>query len=121
MIFVTGPLFAGKQEYIMETLGWEVEDFETFAVRDVQDLAADLTAEQLSALADTLAEKKVVIATEVGGGVVPIDPAERRDREAAGRLVCLLAERADTVIRVCCGLPRFLKGKEELQGFDEDS
>ena len=42
MIFVTGPLFAGKQEYIMEALGWDESDFEDFAVRDVQDLAADL-------------------------------------------------------------------------------
>ena len=117
MIFVTGPLFAGKQEYIMDTLGWAEADFDAFAVRDVQDLAAELTAEQLPALADRLAEK-VVIATEVGGGVVPVDPAERREREAAGRLACLLAARADTVIRVCCGLPRFLKGEEAFKEYD---
>jgi phosphopantothenoylcysteine decarboxylase/phosphopantothenate--cysteine ligase len=35
---------------------------------------------------------------------------------AAGRLACLLAERADTVIRVCCGLPRFLKGEGAFPG-----
>lgn len=118
MIFVTGPLFAGKQEYIMQALGWNETEFEANAVRDVQDLAAELTAEQLPALADRLAEKKVAIATEVGGGVVPVDPAERRKREAAGRLACLLAERADTVIRVCCGLPRFLKGEEAFKEHD---
>ena len=117
MIFVTGPLFAGKQEYIMQVLGWDEEEFETFAVRDVQNLAADLDIEQLPALADRLAEKKVVIATEIGGGVVPVDPAERRSREAAGRLACLLAGRADTVIRVCCGLPRFLKGEEAFKQY----
>ena len=117
MIFVTGPLFAGKQEYIMQVLGWDEEKFETSAVRDVQNLAADMDMEQLPALADRLAEKKVVIATEIGGGVVPVDPAERRDREAAGRLACLLAGRADTVIRVCCGLPRFLKGEEAFKQY----
>lgn len=110
MIFVTGPLFAGKQEYIMQALGWDDETFKTLAVRDVQELAADTPEENLRDLADHLAEKKVVIATEVGGGVVPIDPVERRNREKAGRLACLLASRADTVIRVCCGLPRLLKG-----------
>lgn len=73
---------------------------------------ADDLSERLNILADKLAEKKVVIATEVGGGVVPIDPDERRSREAAGRLACLLAERADTVVRVCCGLPRLLKGSQ---------
>ena len=118
MIFVTGPLFAGKQEYIMEALGWDEAEFEASAVRDVQDLAADLSAEQLRTLADRLAEKKVVIATEVGGGVVPLDPADRRNREVAGRLACLLAERADTVIRVCCGLPRILKGEEDFSKYD---
>lgn len=112
MIFVTGPLFAGKQEYIMQALGWDQDAFERLAVRDVQDLAAHTPEEELPSLADRLAEKKVVIATEVGGGVVPMDPDERRSRESAGRLSCLLATRADTVIRVCCGLPRVLKGEE---------
>ena len=50
-------------------------------------------------------------ATEIGGGVVPMDADARAQREAAGRLSCLLAERADTVVRVCCGLPQLLKGE----------
>ena len=111
MIFVTGPLYAGKQAYIMQALGWTEADFAVYGVRDVQDLAAEAVreGEPLTELADRLAEKKVVIATEVGGGVVPMDPVQRREREAAGRLSCLLAERARRVIRVCCGLPQVLK------------
>lgn len=175
MIFVTGPLFAGKQTYIMEALGWDETAFKSRGVREVEELAADLAeqfdadpaeestwekeeeiavipaaeiaadqtekfseeaeersaadpagesamnpadrknrnlSEALQNLADALAQKEVVIATETGGGVVPLDPRERRNREAAGRLACLLAGRADTVIRVCCGLPQFLKGQE---------
>jgi len=108
MIFVTGPLFSGKQEAICRMLGWNEEDFAENAVRDVEQLAYE--AENLQELAEHLAEREVVIATEVGGGVVPADPEERRRREQAGRLACLLAERAETVIRVCCGLPQVLKG-----------
>ena len=108
MIFVTGPLFSGKQEAICRMLGWNVENFAENAVRDVEQLAYE--AENLQELAEHLAEREVVIATEVGGGVVPVDPEERRRREQAGRLACLLAERAETVIRVCCGLPQVLKG-----------
>ena len=67
--------------------------------------------ENLEALADELAGRRVVIATEIGGGVVPTDSAARERREAAGRLSCLLAERAETVVRVCCGLPQLLKGE----------
>ena len=159
MIFVIGPLFSGKQDYIMQALGWSETDFLEKAVRDVQDLAAeaaeaveiaeaaeaveiaeaaetfgaadaaeaveiaeaaetvgashsslDALQEKLRSLADRLSQKEVVIATETGCGVIPLDPRERRNREAAGRLSCLLAERAETVVRICCGIPQVLKG-----------
>lgn len=108
MIFVTGPLFAEKEKTICRCLGWSREQFAENGVRDVQALAAD--CEDLAALAEGLSKKAVVIATEVGGGVVPIDAGQRHDREQAGRLACLLAERAETVVRVCCGIPQVLKG-----------
>ena len=159
MIFVIGPLFSGKQDYIMQALGWSETDFLEKAVRDVQNLAAEAAEaveveeaagaveiaeaaetdgaaeaaeavetshsplddlqEKLRSLADRLSKKEVVIATETGCGVIPLDPRcgvipldprERRNREAAGRLSCLLAERAETVVRVCCGIPQVLKG-----------
>ncbi|MCR5136814.1 MAG: bifunctional adenosylcobinamide kinase/adenosylcobinamide-phosphate guanylyltransferase [Oscillospiraceae bacterium] len=107
MIFVTGPLYAGKGEYIRKALGLSDDEFRQQAVRDVQDLAEG----DLCKLADSLAENRIVIATEIGGGIIPLDREERQHRERAGRLACLLAERADTVIRVCCGLPQLLKGQ----------
>lgn len=134
MIFVTGPMFAGKREYIRNALKMDEEAFAACAVWDVQDrvllskktklktcssevfeknsVITDL--DELTELADSLAEKKIVIATEVGGGIVPADPVERAVREAAGRLSCLLADRADVVIRVICGLPQVLKGEWPL-------
>jgi ATP-binding cassette subfamily B protein len=75
----------------------------------VQELAA--AAEDLESLADRLAAYDFVLATEVGGGVVPMDAAERAAREAAGRLACLLAARADCVVQMFCGLPTVLKGE----------
>ena len=109
MLLITGPLFAGKRECAAKLLGVPMERLADLAVWDVQDLAA--AAPDLTALADALAARPVVIATEVGGGVVPVDPAQRAAREAAGRLSCLLAERAETVVRVCCGIPQLLKGE----------
>lgn len=109
MIFVTGPLFAGKEETICKGLGWSREDFQKHGIRDVQELVGK--AEDLTALAEQLTQKAVVIATEMGGGIVPMDAGERHNREQAGRLACLLAERADTVVRVCCGIPQVLKGE----------
>ena len=107
MIFITGPLYAGKREYIRRALGLSEEELRRRAVTEVQEL---VPGEDLVALADRLAQREIVIATEVGGGLVPVGPEERAKREAAGRLACLLAERADTVVRVCCGLPQLLKG-----------
>lgn len=109
MIFVTGPLFSGKRECIRNALHLSPEDFAARAVWDVERLAAG--APDLEALAEKLSAREIVIASELGGGVVPIDPEERAAREAAGRLACLLARRADTVVRVVCGLPQVLKGE----------
>lgn len=107
MIFITGPLYSGKRDYACRLLGCGAEDLEGRAVWDVQERARDCA--DLNALAEELAQYEVVIATEVGGGVVPVDGLERAAREAAGRLSCLLAQRAQRVIRVFCGLPQALK------------
>ena len=88
---------------------WDETALAEHAVWDVQNLAVE--AVDLGQLADELAKREVVIATEVGGGVVPATPEERAAREAAGRLACLLADRADRVIRVFCGIPTVLKGE----------
>ena len=112
MMFVTGPLYSGKRDWAQAHLHCSRKELSHRAVWDVQNLAAG--CEDLNALADRLAQYEVVIATEVGGGVVPMDPRQRADREAAGRLACLLADRAETVVRVFCGLPILLKGTLEV-------
>lgn len=111
MIFVTGPMFSGKREYLQKALNLTPEELSARAAFDVETLAAG--EEELETLALRLSQFDFVTANEVGCGVVPIDPEQRQFRERAGRLSCLLAQRADTVIRVCCGLPQVLKGEWE--------
>ena len=101
MLFITGPLYSGKRTVAAQFGGRQIYE--------VQDRAAEMAG--LQALADELAAYDVVTATEVGGGIVPIDPAERARREAAGRLACLLAARADCVVQMFCGLPTIVKGE----------
>ena len=101
MLFVTGPLYSGKRTFSQKFGGRQI--------CDVQNLAANAT--DLEKLADELTAYDVVIATEIGGGIVPIDPAERAAREAAGRLACLLAARASCVVEMFCGLSTVLKGE----------
>ena len=112
MIFITGPLWSGKRDFACRLLGCTREELAARAVWDVQALAAG--CRDLEALADRLAAHEAVILTEEGGGVIPADPAQRAAREAAGRLACLLAERAGCVVRVFCGLPLVLKGECKL-------
>lgn len=112
MVFVTGPLYSGKKTFVMEWMGWDQEALSQNALWDVQDLASD--CEDLERLTEELSRKQVVIAVEVGGGIVPASAQEREAREAAGRLACLLAKKADAVIRVFCGIPTVLKGEITL-------
>ena len=95
MIFITGPLYSGKRTFAQTLPGKRLSDVQV-----------------LPALADKLAhEYDILIATEVGGGVVPMDVKQRADREAAGRLACLLAARAECVVQMFCGIPTVLKGE----------
>lgn len=59
-------------------------------------------------------EDWVVLCDEVGCGVVPVDAFLRRWREEVGRACCALAEQADTVVRVTCGIALCLKGRARL-------
>ena len=115
MIFVTGPRFSGKRTYIQRALGLTDEEFAKKAACEVQDrLSGTVSEEELKKLADRLSGYEIVTASETGCGVFPVDADERVKREEAGRLACLLAERADVVIRMCCGLPEILKGQDHF-------
>ncbi len=52
----------------------------------------------------------VLLADEVGAGVVPLGKETRTERELAGRLSTLLASKATQVIRVLAGVPMVIKG-----------
>ncbi len=65
MIFITGPLYSGKRTFARRLGGRQMTD--------AQELAAG--AENLERLADVLAAQyDVVMATEIGGGIVPLRP-----------------------------------------------
>ncbi len=55
-------------------------------------------------------QNAVIIMNEVGSGIIPIEKTEREWRENVGKCGCIIAERADTVIRMTCGIPTVIKG-----------
>lgn len=46
----------------------------------------------------------VIVANEVGAGVVPLAAEDRAFREAVGRALCVIAQKADSVTRCVCGI-----------------
>ena len=51
----------------------------------------------------------VIICDEIGNGIVPTDGFEREYRERTGRILVKLADRAEEVVRVLCGIGQKIK------------
>ena len=109
MIFVTGPMYSGKEKCICELLNITHDRFSEIGVRDAERLVASGDS-SVEALADELNNNEIVISSEIGCGVISTDPDQNLYRERAGRLAQELSKRAEVVVRVVCGLPQILKG-----------
>lgn len=103
MVLFIGPLYSGKHEAAKAWADGAGIRFEDLRVCD------DVTAAPLVDASEPAAQYDVILYTEVGSGLVPVDKGERAAREAAGRLSIRLAEHADEVYRVICGIAKKLK------------
>lgn len=91
--------------------------WEGAALLHVHELAHDQElSHNVDQLAEALSKAGLVTTTEVGCGIVPLDAQQRAWRERAGRLNEALAARADTVVRMVCGIPTVLKGEGAPDG-----
>ncbi|MCD8036930.1 MAG: bifunctional adenosylcobinamide kinase/adenosylcobinamide-phosphate guanylyltransferase [Clostridiales bacterium] len=100
MILVIGGKNQGKTDFVNSNFeGKRVLNRFHEAVRECMEKGEDI-----SALVDEAMKYDVVISDEIGCGVVPIDKFERAWREETGRALCLIAERADAVYRLCAGI-----------------
>lgn len=106
MILVVGGAASGKRTFA-ESLG-APQGRLAFDVHERVREGADVDA-----LIEDLAGMEVITCAEVGSGVVPIDADECAWREQVGRLSAELARRADTVVRMVCGIPTVLKGRDQ--------
>ena len=51
----------------------------------------------------------ILISDEIGNGIIPLEAFEREYRERMGRILILLAKRAEEVERVICGIGQKIK------------
>lgn len=130
MKMIVGGAYQGKLEYARKLTGYKTEEFadgsccdleEIFKVRGITNFHLYVkrcleTGESWERLAKTVAEKNpelVIVTNELGYGVVPCDPADRRWREAVGRVCTALARESSQVIRVVCGIGMVLKDETD--------
>lgn len=126
MILITGGSFQGKTAYAQELTGISGEEMADGAVCPLEEIfyckgirqfhlwvkRALEEGQEPRELAKELLQRNpelVVITDELGYGVVPIDPKDRKYREGHGRICCELAGRARKVCRVICGIGTVIK------------
>ena len=114
MILIIGGAGQGKLDYVLQKTGYGPAQVartpEEARTRPVFAGLEDWPELDEAALLEANPDV-ILICDEVGCGVVPVEPAQRARREAVGRLCCRLAERAEWVERIFCGLPMVLKGE----------
>lgn len=123
-ILIVGGACQGKREYAQKAFGlnereilpWNEEREETSCIADLHlrvraCLEKGLTQQEVLEKLLPFCQGKIVLCDDIFCGVVPLDALERQWREVTGRLLCLLAQEADTVIRMQCGLPQAIKGE----------
>jgi adenosyl cobinamide kinase/adenosyl cobinamide phosphate guanylyltransferase len=113
VILVIGGFASGKRDYVKKHYGFTDAEMADAVLDDrpvlynLQDLVATYLP-SFDSLLPALLAKKIVICNE-WAAASSRGPNERSAREATGRLCVELAEKAEKVIRICCGLPSVIK------------
>ncbi|MDO4621571.1 MAG: bifunctional adenosylcobinamide kinase/adenosylcobinamide-phosphate guanylyltransferase [Eubacteriales bacterium] len=130
MKMVIGGVYQGKDTYAEETFGIQPVDWidgDICTRRDLYNCKAVMhfqsyirraveNGEDLSGFAEDLIRynpNMVIVTDELGCGIVPMDPIERKYRETDGRICTKLASYSDEVHRVVCGIGVVIKNTEE--------
>ena len=113
MTLIIGGAGQGKLDYVLQKTGYDPgqvahdpEGAKNLPIFDGLENWPGLDENELLAANPDI----ILICDEVGCGVVPMDREDRAWRERVGRTCCALAERADLVVRLYCGIPTILKG-----------
>ena len=121
---IIGGAFQGKAQYATKIYpGLELTDGFNCPLDEIENCVAInkfnsftrrwlLEGRTKEALLTTLEKNEnlqLLISDEIGYGLVPVDDFEREYREFHGRVMTELAERADCVERVVCGVPQRIK------------
>lgn len=125
MILIFGGAYQGKLDFAKKTFGITDEQVFVCAEGSGVDQGAKVlcglekaflhlvkqrvnVTDVLMAHRDDLKDK-IIIINDISQGIVPLDKDLRACREATGRAMLYLAEEADQVYRVFCGIGQKIK------------
>ena len=125
---ITGGAFQGKTEWAKRAYpGLEWTDGGACGLEEIRAcravfrfhefvkrwLLAGRSREELEGILLEEGRSLVAVCDEIGCGLVPVDAFEREYRETTGRVMTALAERAERVDRVVCGIGVRIKGEKK--------
>lgn len=130
MHIIIGGAYNGKREYVRTMLaGREVEWREvghsynsdairTIVISGIEKWLAETDLSEADAIDYVLAavagRDVIVVLTDIGRGIVPIDAQQRKLRDVCGRLYQRLMAEADEVTRIWYGVAQTLKKRGEI-------
>ncbi|MGN0351964.1 MAG: bifunctional adenosylcobinamide kinase/adenosylcobinamide-phosphate guanylyltransferase [Roseburia sp.] len=108
---INGAEFVWKKEKGLSAEKQIFNDFERWVRKEIEREKTNQTDPVENQVKELIEENPglLVISDEVGNGIVPLEPLEREYRERLGRILCFLAERADRMERILCGVGQRLK------------
>lgn len=126
MIFVIGGYAQGKTEYVKREYKMDDECFYTGDLENVTNTNKRLVINHFNDVAYEYFLNKtdilpllnkiildcsdcIIISTEIGNGIVPVDKEQREYREWMGRIQTYIASKAQHVVRVTCGIGQIIK------------
>lgn len=132
MVLITGGAYQGKLDYAKEEYGLTDDDVftceETSTAVGFDEKIIDHFERYVLALikAGQVPEKavgmqlranrykgRIIICDDISQGLVPMDATERAWREGVGRTMVKMAQQADKVVRVFCGIPEIVKDETQ--------
>lgn len=111
MILIIGGFAQGKttvaQQTFPETELWD--DFHLYVKQQLNEgkLPSEITENVMTKISQN--KDLVIICNELGCGIVPMEKTDRQWREVTGRILCIIAEKAEKVFRVTCGIMEKIK------------
>lgn len=131
MRVIIGGAHNGKRQYVKRMLAdeqyywvdcsagnFEIPSDGTVVIDQIEQWLAQTELDEMEAVEFILksieGKDVILILTDIGRGIVPMDAEQRRLRDACGRMYQRLVAQADDVTRIWYGLAQTLKKRGEI-------